>query len=900
MLRGVVEWGINFQDFRNVDLFHQGLYRVRCKIHQEVGILRSNGTPYRIIDLGPSSSSSSTTPGHGPFRNAQKKESFENKSSSTPSQSQGFEAQAFRCKRLGKARAQRRNNQLLPTLSIPAHKVVPGAIDDRSSSILTRVFLIRYCEEMVDLGDLCQFRIETLTDNPETYFTLDFCLEFADLTPLGGSATFEEQRLKSKDPLDELEFHQVAVHSFRCRLTQFSLHAFMPIRFTDTHACHMNVCVYAGLVDYRLRMRALASPVVSSLNTDTAHSPTDEELKKALDMAELITKQKDGKSFFDLVYSFAENFFFSNGDEDDENGHKGGGGMREKDRPQLAAFGLKSHLKKLEAAYESMRRFSMSKKKIASGVEKMGQRDGQQDEEEEIDTGFYSDERSEEGERGKIYDSESSSDDLSPFRFPTYAMRDEKKCSPSSPLLSAHKKALDMKMKALDENEVDDDDDDDDVVPANEGERVQNLTSDESIRALYINSISEAATQCIGAWEHGLLYAIKYNHVVYKQLLRTHESNCAKFWSQQTYRETVPVTQEGLHLVRDSGIAQKHAHISGIHRSQRKRPEWCLKEVCDMNYHSPESEQQYPIVFEQFYAYEKEGVLEQQEKQEITHNNLDPDTMELPSDPKPYDGVHLFVLVHGFQGNAFDVRLFKTNMSSIYPRNLILCSSVNEEHTEDDLAIMGVRLAQEVKDYIGDWCSNTLARLSFIGHSIGGLIIRTCLPHLSDFESKFHTYMSFGTMHLGFVFSWNKIVDAGYWALQQWVDSLCLKQLKMADNADLRETLLYKLTSTPGFKLFKHVVLVSSAQDQYGPYESTRIEVPEGADADPVMGPLCSEMVKNLLGDVDPGVLLRLNVNFQNLDQSLDNLIGRWAHIQFIENQFLMKLIMSCYTFLFI
>jgi len=42
---------------------------------------------------------------------------------------------------------------------------------------------------------------------------------------------------------------------------------------------------------------------------------------------------------------------------------------------------------------------------------------------------------------------------------------------------------------------------------------------------------------------------------------------------------------------------------------------------------------------------------------------------------------------------------------------------------------MGAKLAVEVEDYISDHHPN-LKHLSFIGHSMGGLIIRAALEHL--------------------------------------------------------------------------------------------------------------------------------------------------------------------------
>jgi len=43
---------------------------------------------------------------------------------------------------------------------------------------------------------------------------------------------------------------------------------------------------------------------------------------------------------------------------------------------------------------------------------------------------------------------------------------------------------------------------------------------------------------------------------------------------------------------------------------------------------------------------------------------------------------------------------------------------------------MGKRLAEEVRRFIKEWCPNGCTRLSFIGHSLGGLIIRSAIPNL--------------------------------------------------------------------------------------------------------------------------------------------------------------------------
>ena len=70
----------------------------------------------------------------------------------------------------------------------------------------------------------------------------------------------------------------------------------------------------------------------------------------------------------------------------------------------------------------------------------------------------------------------------------------------------------------------------------------------------------------------------------------------------------------------------------------------------------------------------------------------------------PFRGAHLFVLVHGFQGNSFDMRLIKNTIAYLYPNILFLCSAANEDDTECKIEIMGLRLAGEVKNFISDSC----------------------------------------------------------------------------------------------------------------------------------------------------------------------------------------------------
>jgi len=193
--------------------------------------------------------------------------------------------------------------------------------------------------------------------------------------------------------------------------------------------------------------------------------------------------------------------------------------------------------------------------------------------------------------------------------------------------------------------------------------------------------------------------------------------------------------------------------------------------------------------------------------------------------PDQINGIHLIVLVHGFQGNSLDMRLLKNHLSLLHPEALFLCSNKNEGKTEDDIVEMGARLAHEVIDFAQEWCpGTTLGKLSFIGHSLGGLIIRAALPYLKSFQEKMDTYISFSSPHLGYMYATNTIVNAGIWVLKSLKKSKCLEELTMTDAKDYRNSFLFSLSNFQGMGWFKNVLLVSSYQDRYVPVESARIE----------------------------------------------------------------------------
>lgn len=274
------------------------------------------------------------------------------------------------------------------------------------------------------------------------------------------------------------------------------------------------------------------------------------------------------------------------------------------------------------------------------------------------------------------------------------------------------------------------------------------------------------------------------------------------------------------------------------------------------------------------------------------------------TDHRSYLGIHIVVLVHGFQGTSFDMRLIKNSIALLHPQSLYLLSTANEHDTEAAIEIMGERLAEEVKTFVKEWrpgssSEPSLGRLSFIAHSAGGLIVRSALPLLSEYRRHMYTFMTFSTPHLGYIYPASSLFNAGLWIAKKLRKSLCLEQLSLTDDPNMSNSFLVRLAEQPGLDYFKHVVLVSSKQDQYVSFESARIEMSETAECDSKFGSVYAKMVQSLLEPVKAEQVIRLDVDFHFPERNLDTMIGRTAHIKFIECEGMLRALVQTHSFLF-
>lgn len=152
-----------------------------------------------------------------------------------------------------------------------------------------------------------------------------------------------------------------------------------------------------------------------------------------------------------------------------------------------------------------------------------------------------------------------------------------------------------------------------------------------------------------------------------------------------------------------------------------------------------------------------------------------------------------------------------------------------------------------------------------IGHSMGGLIIRSALPRLEKFKEKFHSFVTFSSPHIGYAYSSSKLVDAGLWLMNTMKKCVSIEQMTMIDNQNLEECFLYKLSQQPGLEWFKKITFLASHQDLYVPFYSARIQKSKEIQTEFKKGFTRSvqycKMIDNILNRIS-GKLIRLDVNF--------------------------------------
>ena len=224
---------------------------------------------------------------------------------------------------------------------------------------------------------------------------------------------------------------------------------------------------------------------------------------------------------------------------------------------------------------------------------------------------------------------------------------------------------------------------------------------------------------------------------------------------------------------------------------------------------------------------------------------------------------HLVVLVHGYQATHKDMRIMQNFLAKIIPHTIFLASKNNENMKDNTLDQMGANLAHEVTEF----CANqkNISKISFIGHSLGGVIIRAALSRMKHLRPKLFTFVSLSSPHLGCLQNKSTLVKIGMNILELGKDKV-ISTLQMTDGKNFRDSFLFKLAQQDKLFWFNNLILVSSPQDKWVPYSSARIQpekphiVANLNDKDTNI----YEMAEMIWDNVDNDMIVRIDVDLRS------------------------------------
>lgn len=148
--------------------------------------------------------------------------------------------------------------------------------------------------------------------------------------------------------------------------------------------------------------------------------------------------------------------------------------------------------------------------------------------------------------------------------------------------------------------------------------------------------------------------------------------------------------------------------------------------------------------------------------------------------------------------------------------------------------------------------------------------------------------MTFSTPHLGVSAGDSRLVEAGFNILTSWKQFTSLKQMGLKDNDDFSKTFLFQLSKAEGLNWFKEIILISSPQDNYSPYDSSRMQISKVNSSSKSSAEIYVGMVENLTNKMAHHKVRRVDVCFKFPKSSLDTFIGRAAHIALITDGILL------------
>jgi hypothetical protein len=272
--------------------------------------------------------------------------------------------------------------------------------------------------------------------------------------------------------------------------------------------------------------------------------------------------------------------------------------------------------------------------------------------------------------------------------------------------------------------------------------------------------------------------------------------------------------------------------------------------------------------------------------------------------PSTNQKIHLLVGVHGLNGSSNDLNLVRIFMEmTLNPKNrfVFFMPSRRQSDSDCDVQCLGIELACQVKEY-ASMLGPSLEKISFFGHSMGGLIARIAVAteEFVPLRRFLHTFLSFCSPHLGATYRGNPLVRFGAFFLPVLQKrSFALHQLTMKDHPNPKKTLLYRLAMAGPLQHFKNVVLCGAVGDPLVSAHSALLDTrSRGGGTDSSQNTIQDEMAKSILEKIaanPDSTLARYEIHHAADPWSLKDPLRRSIHLKVLDSDlFCERFFLNC------
>ena len=138
----------------------------------------------------------------------------------------------------------------------------------------------------------------------------------------------------------------------------------------------------------------------------------------------------------------------------------------------------------------------------------------------------------------------------------------------------------------------------------------------------------------------------------------------------------------------------------------------------------------------------------------------------------------------------------------------------------------------------------------------------------------------------------------GIWAISKILDQPVVNELLFNDVTNIRESALYKLSQMRQLSWFKNILLCGSYPDNYSPLESSLIQFSDRIE-ETTNFKIIKEMWEAINEWLSSVNVYKTCVNLKIEEKSIDTIIGRKTHIEYLENTDLLKFLVWHYDEVF-